>query len=314
LKKLWQDFAYTHDMEFFGYGQGVCHSIIEQKAEDGQLVVFTDSHTPHIGYKACGLSVGADELAAALKYRRVLFNVPTTTKITFAGKLKKGVMLRDVAMHILGLELPANTCLEYHGVEKLNCGREELAVLTNIAVEARSVTAVVCYQPDLDAQYVATITIDLGEIEPMIALPPRPQRVRKLAEFARKNPEVKIDKVWIGSCVGGSFGDLDRALGFLQDKKIARGVKLYLQPNSLPSYIGILKKYGEWIEKNQRQVKLLEAACGACMGQGEGAVKEGEVMVSTATRNLTGRNAVGSKIYLASSMTCAKAAMVGKIN
>ena len=335
LKSIGQNYALQHNFDY--HWQGVCHSIIERKAHLGQMVIFTDSHTPHVGWLGCGLSVGADDMAGAIIYRKLLFKVPQSIKINFVGQVDQEITLRDIAMHILSLQLPSDAVLEYHGAENLPGNPDGWSVLTNIAVESRSVSALIvptpklqdyliknrqfnarswknlAVFPDSEAHYLTEVSVDLSQIKPMIACPPKPQNVMALEDFLQNRPPVKIDKVWIGSCVGGGWRSLDQALRILSTHQIYPGVRVYLQPNSLEVKIKILRKWDNYLDLQKKNLHLLDAVCGACMGEGEGAVGPNEIMISTATRNFSGRNAPGSKVYLASSQTCAWSAIAGKI-
>jgi 3-isopropylmalate/(R)-2-methylmalate dehydratase large subunit len=332
LSDTWKNFATRLHWAYFPHGAGVCHSILSQSyATPGQILLFTDSHTPHSGWLTLSKSVGADEMAALIAYRRTFVTVPPTVKIIFQGQLPPSATIRDVAMYLMTKKIPAGSCLEYHGCERLSVHPPELAVLTNIAVELSCDCALVVptpaikawvakhrhppvnfITPDKNAHYQKTITINLERIVPMIAAPPRPQNVTSLATFSRLHPHIKVNKVWIGASVGGYQEEIERACQILLRHGIAAGVTVFLQPSHPAVHQLVAQKYATLFQSGSCQ--LLPAACGACMGQGPGAAGANEIVVSTATRNFSGRNSPGSQVYLTSASSAAMIASTGCIS
>jgi 3-isopropylmalate/(R)-2-methylmalate dehydratase large subunit len=170
-------------------------------------------------------------------------------------------------------------------------------------------------KPDLGAKYYKEIRLDLGKIEPMVALPGDPRNGIPLSKLGER----KINNVYIGSCTGGNLDDLAEVARELEGKKIAEGVKMNVQAASEKileeagrlGYLDTIAKSG---------AEIISLGCGACIGLGPGSIPdlaeedvESYVTVSATNRNFTGRMGGRSPIYLTSPVTAAKAAINGKI-
>jgi 3-isopropylmalate/(R)-2-methylmalate dehydratase large subunit len=224
------------------------------------------------------------------------------------------------------------------GVQTLNL--DERATLTNMSVEASAFTGIVPFDrraraelaerrggdldlplvglaSDADAQYAAVVTLNLSDVEPMLALPSDPRNGRPLSEVLKQQGAVRIDIAYGGSCTGSKATDIDAyaavlAAGLRAGRRVAEGVRLYIQLGSLA-----IRRYAEergyLATFEQAGAIVLEPACGACIASGPGVSTSGdEVTVSAINRNFAGRSGPG-RVYLASPWVVAESALHGEL-
>ena len=301
---------------------GICHSVIcENYASPGQLIAGTDSHTSTCGINmALGLAVGATEAAAAMKNGVFTVTAPESVKVAFAGCLKEHCSVKDLVLYMLGSEsvLGGKTLgriLEFDLSALQDRPADELAVLCNMAVEMGAWGGIAmpaqhdeALSPDAAASYAEEIIIDLSQIVPAAAMPHDSGNYIPITDIKKPIP---IDKVFIGSCTGGSLHDIQIAADALSNNRVEKGVKMYLQPSSNRIYdkadeLGLLKIIGG------AGGIILKPSCGGCIGQGEAAIGDGENGVWNSNRNFQGR--VGSpkgNVYIASTKTAVHSAITG---
>jgi 3-isopropylmalate/(R)-2-methylmalate dehydratase large subunit len=330
--------------------EAICHNkVIEEIALPGQLVAGTDSHTCMAGALGCfAFGVGSTDMANAWFTRDVRVTVPETARFVLTGTLRPGVCAKDVMLHILSLPFfktgqGIGKVLEFAGEGVRAMGLDERATLTNMAVEAGSFTGIIeadevvvdylvkqrgldadairarIVKADPDAQYLATFELDLGRIEPMVALPGDPRNGVPLTTVRDSNAGsgVPIDIAYGGSCTGGKKTDKDMYASVLKDavakgKKVAAGVHLYIQFGSQE-----IRKYAEdrgYLDIfHQAGAELVDPSCGACIKAGPGSSDSpNQVTVSSQNRNFPGRSGPG-KVYLASPLVVAASAIAGRI-
>jgi 3-isopropylmalate/(R)-2-methylmalate dehydratase large subunit len=354
LATVQEAFTKRHGIKLFGEvhrngklvgSEAICHNkVIEELALPGQLVAGTDSHTCMAGALGCfAFGVGSTDMANAWYTKDVRVTVPETAKFVLRGKLRPGVCAKDVMLHVLSQPFfksgqGIGKVLEFTGDGVKGLPLDERATLTNMAVEAGSFTGIIeadevviaylaarrplsaeelekrIVRADPDAAYAATFEIDLGAIEPMVALPGDPRNGIPLASLGG---EVKIDVAYGGSCTGGKKADMDMYAQVLRDavakgKKVAPGVQLYIQFGSQE-----IRRYAE--SKGYLEVfakagaELVDPSCGACIKAGPGVSDRPEqVTVSAVNRNFPGRSGPG-KVYLASPLVVAASAIAGHI-
>jgi 3-isopropylmalate/(R)-2-methylmalate dehydratase large subunit len=318
---------------------GVGHSLLaELEASPGNIVLMTDSHTPNIaGFLGLGLATSITGLTAALATGEYIFTIPETVRVQTKGSFKDQTTAFDLMLYLLNLNQESgvinDSCVEFGGPGLNNLMPDELSVLSNLAVEAHSQTAVIeptsmqlevmakltnqpldqvikaaeSLKPDPRAEYKEVINVNLDNIEPMVALPGSPANGQEIRKIARRP---YMQKVYIGSCVGGTFSSLVQAAKILKDKKVHPQTELYIQPISFIIYqalheaglIDVFQKAGAIV---------LPPACGACCGLGPGSPQPGENALFVSNRNWEGRNK--GKIYLASSLTAAATAIKGHL-
>jgi homoaconitate hydratase family protein len=320
---------------FFDVGTGVCHRVLVEKglAKPGSLIVGSDSHT--CSYGAVGaFATGVDrtEASALLLKGETWLRVPETIKVTLTGKLKPPVSAKDLVLTLIG-DIGAdgaNYCsLEFHGdVGSLSV--DERFTIANMGIEAGAKIAVFpvdertreflsahgvpasSYQPvwaDQDAQYMRELTYDLGQIEPVVAMPHQVDKVKKVREVAG----IVMNQCLLGTCTNGSLEDFEAALRILDGRKVAAGCRLLVLPASREVLVAALAK-GVIQKLVEAGGVLLPPGCGPCLGAHQGALAAGEKCLSTSNRNFKGRmGCKDSEIYLASPATVAASAIQGKL-
>lgn len=316
--------------------QGIGHNLmIEGVLYPGQIGAGTDSHTSMWGVLgALGIPVGATTMANALVTKDILFSVPESVKVNFEGGLSSNVSARDVMFYLLKtlpLDIISGKVMEF-AIDNLDLPVDELAVLTCLAKELGALTAIMApndqvikylvarglpkkqvkdmiVASDPDACYSAEFNVDLSIVKPMVLPPPIPN-IQPPLEI-NQLPDIPIQRVYIGGCVGGKWHDLKQTAATLKGKKIPLQVELLIQPATLGVYQRMLAE-GMLKIFQQAGAKVLTPNCGACIGQGEGKVTSGETAVFTTTRNYGGRMKA-ALVWLASPKIACESALLGKI-
>ncbi len=328
-----------------GVSPGICHQVArEQFIDPGDFIQATDSHTcMGGGSNALAYGVGATEYAALVYSGFTVVKVPESIRFELTGELQPGVTAKDVILHILRhfavREDTLKRVMEFGGPGLSSLDMDERATLTNMATEC-SAKSGICegdvtaaewiaarregetptsmarkfVAPDPGAVYAGGVhEIDLGSLEPMVARPHDPTLGEKVSAL----DEVKIDIAYGGACTAGKETDLDfyaQVLGeaLAAGRRVADGVRMFIQYGSeaVRDYARE-KGYVELFEK--AGVQLIDPGCGACIGCGPGVSDTPEqVTVSAINRNFAGRSGPG-KLYLASPLTVAASAVVGRI-
>lgn len=353
LATVQRDFAANWGIKLYGEvieegqvvgSEAICHNkVIEDIALPGQVVAGTDSHTCMAGALGCfAFGVGSTDMANAWKTRDVRVRVPETVRVVLEGALGPGVCAKDVMLHLLSQPFfasgqPIGRVLEFSGPGAFGLPLDERATLTNMAVEAGGFTGLIeadeavvaalvrrglraddvrsrIVRGDVDAEYAATITLDLATVRAMVATPGDPHNGVALRDL---DGEVSIQIAYGGSCTGGKKTDMDmyaRVLGsaLARGKRVAPGVQLFLQFGSqeIRRYADE-RGYGRVFEAVGAQ--MLAPSCGACINAGPGASRSAEqVTVSAQNRNFPGRSGPG-KVYLASPFVVAASAVAGRL-
>ncbi|MEE9507955.1 MAG: aconitase/3-isopropylmalate dehydratase large subunit family protein, partial [Anaerolineales bacterium] len=304
----------------------------EGLALPGEIVLGSDSHTPHAGVMgAFGAGIGRSEMASIWALGNIWLRVPETMKISVGGTLSPGVTSKDLALAIIG-ELGSDGALylsvEWHGDAISNLSLEERSVLPNMMAEmgaknsyippdektleylsGRSKREFVPIYPDADANYAHDLEVDGSSIEAMIACPHTVDNVRPLSEMEG----VRIDQAFLGTCTNGRLSDLALAAEVIGDSKIAPGTRLIVIPASSQIYRRALEE--GYIETFIKAGAVIESpGCGPCMGNHMGVPAIGEVTISSANRNFRGRMGTKeSEIYLANPAVVAASAVNGTI-
>jgi len=323
-----------HVEHFYDVGYGICHQVLVEEGHirPGELVVGTDSHTTTAGaFGAFATGIGATDMAIVLATGQLWFRVPETFKITFSGTTPSQVMGKDIILYTLGklgVEGATFQVLEYHGETLFQLSLDAWMTLTNMAVEAGAMAALIPpdnrvieyvkdhtmkpftpIYPDKNANYHETLEIDVSQLTPQIAKPSLPTQAVPVLEVAG----IPIDQAYLGSCTNGRLEDLQIAAQIIGRNTVADGVRFIVNPASRKVYhaaledgtIGTLVKAGATIGP---------ATCGACFGGHCGLLAPGEVCISTTNRNFPGRmGSPDAQIYLASPATVAASAITGKI-
>lgn len=322
---------------------GISHAMMaEHYALPGQLVVGTDSHTPHCGALGCvAFGVGTTDMANAFMTGAVRLTVPDSVRIVLEGALRPGVTAKDIVLHLLAEpRLRAGSGLgkvfEFCGEAVAQLSTDERATLTNMTAEMGGFTGIVApdaetvrflrerrgiafaledwMQSDAGAHYADTLRIDCSAVPPMVARPGDPGNGVPLAEV--KDP-VRIDIAYGGSCTAGKREDFDHyhaVLRWAADRglRVPAHVSLYLQFGTTAvrdhcmarGYLDAFERVG---------ARILQPSCGACGNCGPGTSERTEqVTVSAINRNFPGRGGPG-QVWLASPPTVAASAIAGEL-
>ena len=319
---------------FYDVGRGICHQILVESglALPGEVVLGSDSHTPHAGVMgAFGAGIGRTEMASIWAIGQLWLRVPESLKITVTGQLGQGVTAMDLALAIIG-DMKADGALymsvEWHGEAILALPLSQRATLTNLMAEMGAKNSYIppdqvvfdylqeraqrefeAVYPDPDASYAQNIEYDAGKIEPMVACPHTVDNVKPLSEVRG----VEIDQAFLGTCTNGRLDDLAAAAEVLKGRTIAPGKRMIVIPASAEVYREALQ--AGYLEIFLEAGAVIESpGCGPCMGNHMGVPAVGEVSISTANRNFRGR--MGTKesdVYLASPAVVAASAVAGVI-
>lgn len=353
LKRKQQAFADAQGIRIHGEladrkgSQAICHSkVLEGYALPGQVVVGSDSHTPHSGAIGCiAFGIGTTDVFNAWITKDVRVRIPESVRVVIHGKKPENVTAKDVILEILRTPYVKNgealgKVIEYSGPAIEAMSVDERATMTNMAAEIGGFTGIVApdrkvvdflmerrglkrpvaekacegWFSDPEAQYAAVIEIDASRLRPMVALPGDPGNGVFIDELQQ---DVRIDIAYGGSCTAGKNEDMDMYArvfreALLQGKHVAANVRCYIQFGSQETRT-YAEQRGYTKIFNEVGVKILEPSCGACINAGPGASKaKEEISVSSQNRNFPGRSGPG-QVYLASPYTVAASAIAGKI-
>jgi 3-isopropylmalate/(R)-2-methylmalate dehydratase large subunit len=342
-----EEFAAAQGIRLYGAGEGICHSLVfERHALPGQVVVGSDSHTTHAGALGClAFGIGTTEVACAWLSGDVRVKVPATVRVVLDGARRPGVAAKDVMLALLAHPYvrgggALGKVLEYAGETVAAFSVDERATLTNMAAEAGAFAGLVapdettarflserrripldearalCHglTSDGDAVFDSTLTLDLGALEPLVALPGDPGNGVRISDLPAFVP---IDIAYGGSCTAGKREDMEMlatvlADGLAKGKRVAPGVDFYIQFGS--------RDVREWCREKgyldlftRAGARLIEPGCGACINAGPGvSTRADQVTVSAINRNFPGRSGPG-RVYLGSPYVVAASALAGRI-
>lgn len=333
LQQAARDYALQHGVRLFEVGEGIGHQLLLERGlvRPGQLAVAADSHAVSYGaVNAFGTGIGSSDLAGVMLCNQVWLKVPGSLRIVLRGALRAGVSAKDVALTLaqrLGADGASYAALEFCGPGLASLDMDDRIVLANMSVEMGAKAGLFpvdactrawlaqrtsapwdAVEADAGAAYLATIDVDLGDVQPQVALPHRVDNVRPLAGA----PGTRIDMVYLGTCTGGRTKDYREALDVLVAAGgIAPGVKLVVTPASEAVRAemeaqGLLRQFAEL------GADVQPPGCGACCGTCGSVPAGGLRVASTANRNFKGRMGNGeAQIFLASPRSCAQAAVTG---
>ncbi len=336
--KCVREFAHRNKItNYFEVGQmGIEHALLPEKGLTvaGDVIIGADSHTCTYGaLGAFSTGVGSTDMAAGMATGKAWFKVPSAIRFVLTGKPAKWISGKDIILHIIGMigvDGALYKSLEFTGDGISYLTMDDRFTIANMAIEAggkngifpvdaltiaymkeHSVKEYTVYEPDEDAEYDETITIDLSTLKPTVAFPHLPENTKKIDEIKE---DIRIDQVVIGSCTNGRLDDLRIAASILKGRKVADGMRCIVIPATQKIYLdameeGLLKIFIE------AGAIVSTPTCGPCLGGYMGILAEGERCVSTTNRNFVGRMGhVNSEIYLASPAVAAASAVTGKIS
>ena len=319
---------------FFDIGVGVCHQVLPEMGlvVPGSIVVGSDSHTCTYGAFNC-FATGIDRTEAAGLWitGRTWFRVPETICIDITGHLDHHVSAKDLMLTVIG-EVTAGGAnymsVEFHGpavgslrvcdrMTMANMGIEMGAKIAAFPADGimhdylimRGVDCSGAVWSDHNAVFSRTLSFDLEEVVPMVAMPHQVDNVAPIGDL----PRIEVDQIFIGTCTNGRLEDLITAADTLRGRTIAGSVRLLVGPASREIYFKAME-LGIIQDLVAAGATILPPGCGPCLGAHQGALAPGEKCLSTANRNFRGR--MGEKeaeIYLASPETAAASALTGWI-
>ncbi len=312
-------------------GNGICHQVhLERFGKPGKTLLGSDSHTPTgggIGMLAMG--AGGLDVAVAMGGGAFYLVMPKVVKVNLTGKLRPMVSAKDVilkVLEILSVKGGVGKVIEYCGEGVKTLTVPERATITNMGAELGATTSVFPadevtkaflkaqgreedyteLKADEDATYDEEININLSELVPLAACPHSPDNIKPISELAGK----KVDQVCIGSCTNSSYTDLMKVAAILKGKTVCPTVSLAIAPGSKQVF-NMLAENGALADIIAAGARVLECACGPCIGMGQSPNSAG-VSLRTFNRNFEGRSGTADgQVYLVSPETAAVSALTG---
>ena len=283
-----QSVAKKYGLRFSRPGNGICHQVhLERFGKPGKTLIGSDSHTPTgggIGMLAMG--AGGLDVAVAMGGGAYYITMPKMILVKLSGKLRPWVSAKDVSLEILrilSVKGGVGSIIEWGGEGVSTLSVPQRATITNMGTELGATTSIFPsdevtraflaaegreedYTPlssDPDAVYDRVIEIDLSSLEPLVACPHSPDNVKRVSELK----DVKVDQVCVGSCTNSSLADLLRVASMLKGKKIDDSVSMSVSPGS-KQVLSMLSDCGALSDILASGARLLECACGPCIGMG----------------------------------------------
>lgn len=323
--------AKKHGIYFSRPGNGICHQVhLERFGIPGKTLIGSDSHTPTgggIGMIAIG--AGGMDVAVAMGGGTYYITCPKVVKVELTGKLQPWVAAKDVILEVLrrlSVKGGVGKVIEYCGEGVKTLSVPERATITNMGAELGATTSIFpsdeitleflkaqgreeAYTPlaaDEDAEYDEVVKINLSELVPMAACPHSPDNVKTVEEIG----PMKIDQVCIGSCTNSSLMDMLKVAYILKGKTVHPDVSLSIAPGS-KQVLSMLAENGALADMLEAGARVLESACGPCIGMGQ-SPNSGGISLRTFNRNFEGRSGTADgQIYLVSPELAAVSALTG---
>lgn len=323
--------AKKHGIYFSRPGNGICHQVhLERFGVPGKTLIGSDSHTPTgggIGMIAIG--AGGMDVAVAMGGGTYYITCPKVVKVNLTGKLSPWVAAKDVILEVLrrlSVKGGVGKVIEYCGEGVKTLSVPERATITNMGAELGATTSIFpsdeitlsflkaqgredVWTPlaaDPDAVYDEEVDINLSELVPMAACPHSPDNVKPCTELEG----MKIDQVCIGSCTNSSLLDMLKVAHILKGKTVHPDVQLSIAPGS-KQVLNMLAENGALATMIDAGARILESACGPCIGMGQSPNSKG-ISLRTFNRNFEGRSGTkDGQIYLVSPELAAASAVAG---
>ncbi len=320
-----------HGIYFSRPGNGICHQVhLERFGIPGKTLIGSDSHTPTgggIGMIAIG--AGGLDVAVAMGGGAYYITYPKIVKVNLTGKLSPWVAAKDVILEVLrrlSVKGGVGKVIEYCGEGVKTLSVPERATITNMGAELGATTSIfpsdeitrqflkaqgredvwVELSADADAVYDEIVDINLSELVPLAACPHSPDNVKSVEEIGT----LKIDQVCIGSCTNSSLLDMLKVAHILKGKTVHPDVSLSIAPGS-KQVLNMLAQNGALSILIDAGARILESACGPCIGMGQSPNSKG-ISLRTFNRNFEGRSGTkDAQIYLVSPEMAAVSALTG---
>ncbi len=326
-----QTVARKHGILFSRPGNGICHQVhLERFAIPGKTLIGSDSHTPTAGGMGMlAFGAGGLDVAVAMGGGAYYVTMPRIIKITLTGALRDFVGAKDIILEVLrllGVKGGVGAVVEYSGEGVKALSVPQRATITNMGAELGATSSIFPsdeatraflkaqgrekdYTPleaDSDAFYDEEYTINLSSLRPLAACPHSPDNIKPVSELEGK----KIDQVCIGSCTNSSIFDMLTVAAILKGKTVHPDVSLSISPGSKQVY-SMLAKCGALADLISAGARILECACGPCIGMGFSPKSKG-VSLRTFNRNFLARSGTkDAEVYLVSCQTAAASALTG---
>ena len=323
--------AKKHGIYFSRPGNGICHQVhLERFGIPGKTLIGSDSHTPTgggIGMIAMG--AGGLDVAVAMGGGTYYITCPKVVKVNLTGKLSPWVAAKDVILEVLrrlSVKGGVGKVIEYCGEGVKTLSVPERATITNMGAELGATTSIFpsdeitreflkaqdreeVWTPlsaDPDAVYDEEVDINLSELVPLAACPHSPDNVKTVEEIGK----LKVDQVCIGSCTNSSLLDMMKVAHILKGKTVNPDVSLAIAPGS-KQVLNMIAENGVLATLIAAGARILESACGPCIGMGQ-APNSGGISLRTFNRNFLGRSGTkDGQIYLVSPEMAAASAITG---
>ena len=326
-----QTVARKHGIRFSRPGNGICHQVhLERFGVPGKTLIGSDSHTPTAGgIGMLGMGAGGLDVAVAMGGGAYYITMPRVIKINLVGALKDYVSAKDVILEVLrllGVKGGVGAVIEYTGDGVKTLSVPQRATITNMGAELGATSSIfpsedntfaflraqgreadfIELSPDADAVYDAEYTINLSNLKPLAACPHSPDNVKDVSSLLG----MKIDQVCIGSCTNSSLSDMLTVAAMLKGKTVHPDVSLSISPGSKQVYT-MLAECGALADLIAAGARILECACGPCIGMGFSPQSAG-VSLRTFNRNFLARSGTAdASVYLVSPETAAASALAG---
>ena len=328
-----QSVARRHGIWFSRPGNGICHQVhLERFGVPGKTLIGSDSHTPTAGgLGMLAFGAGGLDVAVAMGGGAYYITMPRIVRVELTGALRPFVTAKDVSLEILrrlSVKGGVGKILEWGGPGVSTLSVPERATITNMGAELGATTSLfpsdettraflraqgreadwTPLSADPDAVYDERLEIDLSALEPLIACPHMPDRVVPVASLAG----TKVDQVCLGSCTNSSLYDMLKAAAMLRGRTVSPDVSVSVSPGS-KQVLRMLADSGALSDILASGARLLECACGPCIGMGF-SPNSGGVSLRTFNRNFEGRSGTrDAKVYLVSPETAVASALTGEI-
>ena len=320
-----------HGIRFSRPGNGICHQVhLERFAIPGKTLIGSDSHTPTAGgIGMLGMGAGGLDVAVAMGGGTYYITMPRIIHINLIGKLSDYVGAKDIILEVLrllGVKGGVGAIVEYGGEGVSSLSVPQRATVTNMGAELGATTSIfpadeitraflaaeereadfTALSPDADAVYDEEYTVDLSALKPLAACPHSPDNVKPVSELQG----MKINQVCIGSCTNSSMLDMLTVAAMLKGKTVHPDVSLSISPGSKQVYT-MLAQCGALADLIEAGARILECACGPCIGMGF-SPKSAGVSLRTFNRNFLARSGTAdAQVYLVSPETAAASAITG---
>jgi aconitate hydratase len=314
-------------------GNGICHQVhLERFGIPGKTLLGSDSHTPTAGgLGMLGIGAGGLDVAVAMSGGLFYLVAPEVLKVNLKGQLPPWVGAKDIILELLrrlSVKGGVGKIIEYGGEGLKTLSVQERATIANMGAELGATSSLFpsddvtrrflqaqgrgdswkMLESDPGAIYDAEISLDLGSLEPLVAMPHSPDSVKAIREIS----PLKVDQVAVGSCTNGSYNDLWLLAEIMKGKVVHPKVSLVVTPGSRQIFMTLARE-GIIESLLASGVRILESACGPCIGMGQAPPSKG-VSVRTFNRNFSGRSGTAdAQVYLAGPAVAAAAALHGEL-